>query len=187
MTYSPTTPCPGFSESIILGSPGYLVSRVESLMSNTVTRRTMSELGVTDQQGRILLLVATRKCCTASEVARESGVHASAVTRLIRRLQDRDLLVGVRSSQDRRVIKLALSPRGRFIVESFPVVVDAALERLLSGLTQEEIGFFKGMLRRIIVNSGRIEVEYRSLRPAGSRVRNSRRETAETKTRVTGA
>jgi DNA-binding MarR family transcriptional regulator len=141
-------------------SPEYLVSRVESLISKAVTRCTISELGVTDQQGRILLLVATGKCLTASEVARESGVHASAVTRLIRRLQDRGLLVGVRSSQDRRVIRLALSPQGRFIAECFPVVVDAALERLLAGLTQEEIGLFKGMLRRIIISGGLTEVEY---------------------------
>src|SRR5260370_19850558 len=146
MTYSPTAPRPGISESVIFGSPGGLVSRAESVISNTVTRRTMSELGVTDQQGRILLLVATGKCLTASEVARESGVHASAVTRLIRRLQDRGLLVGVRSSQDRRVIKLALSPQGRFIADCFQVVVDAALERLLAGLTQEEIGLFNGRL-----------------------------------------
>jgi DNA-binding MarR family transcriptional regulator len=90
----------------------------------------MSELGVTDQEGRILLLVATGKCLTASEVARESGVHGSAVTRLIRRLEDRGLLVRVRSSQDRRVIELALSPQGRLIAECFPVVLDAALDRL---------------------------------------------------------
>lgn len=152
MNYSPTAPRPGTGESVIFGSLGDLVSRAESLISNTVTRRTMSELGVTDQQGQILLLVATGKCLTASEVARESGVHASAVTRLTRRLQDRGLLVGVRSSQDRRVIKLALSPQGRFIADCFQVVVDAALERLLAGLTQEEIGVFKGMLRRTIVN-----------------------------------
>jgi DNA-binding MarR family transcriptional regulator len=53
-----------------------------------------------------------------------------------------------------------LSPQGRFIAECFPVVVDAALERLLAGLTQEEIGLFKGMLRRIIISGGLTEVEY---------------------------
>jgi DNA-binding MarR family transcriptional regulator len=158
MACSPTTPRPGISESVIFGSPGYLVSRVESLISNTVTRRTMSELGVTHQQGRILLLVATGKCLTASEVARESGVQGSAVTRLIRRLEDRGLLVRVRSSQDRRVIELALSPQGRLIAECFPVVLDAALDRLLAGLTQEEIGLFKGMLGRVIVNGDLTEV-----------------------------
>lgn len=152
----------------MFGSPGYLVSRAESLISNRVTRHTISELGVTDQQGRLLLLVATGKCLTASEVARESGVHASAVTRLIRRLQDRGFLIRGRSFQDRRVIRLALSPQGRFVAECFPAVADAALERVLARLTQEEISHFKGMLRRIVINGDLRDVEYRSVRPVAS-------------------
>jgi DNA-binding MarR family transcriptional regulator len=135
-------------------SVGYLISRVKSTLSNLVTQRSMAELGITSQQGSILFMVASGKCLLAAELAREYGIDASAVTRLIDRLEKRGLLTRVRSNEDRRVVRLALTPEGEAIAARMPAIFTGVLDSLLGGFTAEEVGFLKSMLRRVLVNAG---------------------------------
>src|SRR6202012_3266020 len=154
MTEPSSTPDPEVSQYQLGESVGYLISRVKSTMSNLVTQRSMAELGITSQQGSILFMVASGKCLLAAELAREYGIDASAVTRLVDRLEKRGLLTRVRSNEDRRVVHLALTPEGQAIAERMPPIFTTVTDQLTSGFTPEEIGFLKSMLRRILVNSG---------------------------------
>ncbi|WP_118179900.1 MarR family winged helix-turn-helix transcriptional regulator [Paraburkholderia phosphatilytica] len=148
------TPPPEISEYQLGESVGYLIARVKSMASNMVTQRSMAELGITSQQGSILFMVASGKCVLAAELAREYGIDASAITRLIDRLEKRGLLTRVRSSEDRRAVRLALTPEGQQIAARMPAIFTSVTDRLLSGFTPEEVGFLKSMLRRVLVNSG---------------------------------
>jgi DNA-binding MarR family transcriptional regulator len=154
----PTPASPALSPEIAnyqLGeSVGYLLSRVKSTMSNMVTQRTMAELGITSTQASILFMVGSGKCLLAAELAREYGIDASAVTRLIDRLEKRGLLTRVRSSEDRRVVRLALTPEGQALAARMPAIFTSVMDKLLAGFTPEEVGFLKSMLRRILVTSG---------------------------------
>ena len=69
-------------------SVGYLMSRVKSVMTNLVTQRTQEELGITGTQASMLFMIAVGKCSTAAELAREYGIDASAVTRLLDRVEN---------------------------------------------------------------------------------------------------
>jgi DNA-binding MarR family transcriptional regulator len=140
-----------FDESV-----GYLLSRVKSTMLNMITQRTMTEFGITSAQGRLLFMVASGKCELAAELARESGVDASSVTRLVDRLEKRALLTRIRSSEDRRHVRLAPTPEGHSIAARMPSIFNGVLENLLSDFTADEVGALKGMLRRILVNSGEL-------------------------------
>jgi len=122
-------------------------------MSNMVTQRAVAELGVTSQQASILFMVATGKCTLAAELAREYGIDASAVTRLVDRLEKRGLLQRVRSSEDRRAVHLALTPEGLAIAARMPAIFRSVTQHLSAGFTPEEVGFLKSMLRRILANS----------------------------------
>jgi DNA-binding MarR family transcriptional regulator len=154
MTEPSPTPTPDLSEYQLGESVGYLLSRVKSTMANLITQRSMAELGITSQQGSILFMVASGKCLLAAELAREYGIDASAVTRLIDRLEKRGLLTRVRSNEDRRVVRLALTPEGHAIAARMPGIFNGVLDNLLGGFTPEEVGFLKSMLRRVLVNSG---------------------------------
>ncbi|MBC8745668.1 DNA-binding MarR family transcriptional regulator [Paraburkholderia sp. WC7.3g] len=154
MTEPSNEPTPDPSEYQLGESVGYLISRVKSTLSNLITQRSMAELGITSQQGSILFMVASGKCLLAAELAREYGIDASAVTRLIDRLEKRGLLTRVRSNEDRRVVRLALTPEGHAIAARMPGIFNGVLDSLLNGFTPEEVGFLKSMLRRVLVNSG---------------------------------
>ncbi|KWC41220.1 MarR family transcriptional regulator [Burkholderia ubonensis] len=133
-------------------SVGYLVSRVKSLMTNLVTQRTQEELGITGTQASMLFMIAVGKCSTAAELAREYGIEASAVTRMLDRLEKRSLLSRVRSIDDRRIVRLELTDEGRALAEGLPAIFRRVLDQLLDGFTPEEVGFLKSMLRRILTN-----------------------------------
>jgi DNA-binding MarR family transcriptional regulator len=149
----PSSIPPEISEYQLGESMGYLISRVKSVMSNMVTQRAMNELGITSTQASILFMVASGKCLVAAELAREYGIDASAVTRLIDRLEKRGLLTRVRSSEDRRVVHLALTPEGHAIAARLPAIFTGVTEKLLSGFTPEETGFLKSLLRRVLTNN----------------------------------
>ncbi|KMY85525.1 Transcriptional regulator, MarR family [Candidatus Paraburkholderia calva] len=137
---------------VLSESVGYLISRVRSTMWNMVTQHTTSELGITSTQASIMFMLAVGKCTTAADIAREYGIDASAVTRLIDRLE-RGLLSRARSEADRRVVRLALTEDGRAMAEKVPAIFTSVLDQLLTGFSPEEVGFLKNMLRRILANS----------------------------------
>jgi DNA-binding MarR family transcriptional regulator len=153
MTDPTSTPPPDLRNYAFGESVGYLLSRVKSTMSNMITQRALAELGVTSQQASVLFMVASGKCLLAAELAREYGIDASAVTRIVDRLEKRGLLERVRSSEDRRAVRLALTPEGQAIAQRMPPIFTSVTDELTSGFTPEEIGFLKSMLRRILTNS----------------------------------
>jgi DNA-binding MarR family transcriptional regulator len=132
----------------------YLLARARSTIVNTVNQDTTAELGVTSVQANILFMLATGRCVVAAQLAREAGIDASAITRQIDRLARRGLLSRLRSEEDRRIVRLSLTPQGRQLAEQIPAIYLRVLERVLRNFTPEEAGFLKNMLRRVIENIG---------------------------------
>jgi DNA-binding MarR family transcriptional regulator len=153
MTDSPSPPLE-FGIRNLDESVGSLFSHVRSAMANMINQRTTCELGITGTQGRILFMVWSGRCLLAAELAREFGIAASAVTRRIDLLEARGLLTRVRSVEDRRVVRLALTPQGQAIAARMPAIFASVVDKLLSGLTPEETGFLESLLRRVLANSG---------------------------------
>ena len=123
-------------------------------MANMINQRSMAELGIVGTQGSILFMLWSGRCLLAVELAREFGIDASAVTRRVNILEARGLVTRVRSVEDRRVVRLALTPEGQTIAARMPAIFAGVVDQLLSGFTAEEIGFLKSMLRRVLANSG---------------------------------
>ena len=154
MTKPPPSPPPEFSNYQVDESVGYLIARAKSSLSNLVTQRTLDELGITSTQASMLFMIASGRCSLAAELARDYGIDASAVTRLIDRLEKRNLLSRVRSSEDRRAVHLAVTDEGRELAARMPGIFGGVVDKALAGFTPEEVGFLKSMLRRILTNTG---------------------------------
>lgn len=100
----------------------------------------------------MLYKLATGKCTTAADLAREYCIDASAVTRLLDRLEKHGLLTRERSQSDRRTVLLQLTDEGRALANAMPEIFVACANSLLRDFTPEEIGFLKSLLRRVITN-----------------------------------
>jgi len=90
----------------------------------------------------------------AAEVARETGTDTGAVTRMLDRLEAKDLVERTRNSQDRRVFNIELTDTGRLVTQKVPVLAINVMNRHLVGFDSDELEIMKGFLRRLLGNGG---------------------------------
>ena len=120
-------------------------------MSSEVQQLTQAEVELTSTQASMLMLLKHGQM-SGADLAREYGIDASAVTRLLDKLEQRRLVCRTRSESDRRVVHVALTDDGRAMLLRLMPLYSQVLDRMLAGFSAEEAGFLKSLLRRIIFN-----------------------------------
>jgi DNA-binding MarR family transcriptional regulator len=113
----------------------------------------MTDLGITGAQWVILMRIASGCGSTAAELCRFSRYDTGSMTRMLDRLEEKDLIRRVRSSTDRRVIHLELTDAGRELYTLLPPVAIKVLNAHLKGFTRADLELLKGFLRRMQANS----------------------------------
>jgi DNA-binding MarR family transcriptional regulator len=113
----------------------------------------MTGLGITGAQWVILMRIATGCGDTAAELCRFSRYDTGSMTRMLDRLEEKDLIRRIRSQSDRRIIHLELTDQGRDLYTLLPPVAIKVLNAHLKGFTQAELDQFKGFLKRMQANS----------------------------------
>ncbi len=136
---------------VVEDSVGYLIGRARAQLAKSLDDGLASQ-GITHAQGSILLMLRSGRFDNASQLAREMYIDAAAMTRMVDRLVKRDLIKRMPSGDDRRVSRLQLTVAGSRLADQLPEVFIAARERNFAGLSAEEMGFLKSLLRRILVN-----------------------------------
>lgn len=139
-------------------SVGYLMRRILTIVSMEVERE-LEPSGLTNAQWVPLLKLYMGVASTVAEVARESQLDAGATTRLLDRLEAKGLLRRVRSSEDRRVVNLALTAEGREAAQQIPDVLCKVQNAYLKGFSVEEWQQLKGLLRRILANAQAVQAD----------------------------
>ena len=136
---------------IVEDSIGYLIGRARAQLAKSLDDA-LAPQGITHAQGGILLMLLSGRFDNASQLAREMYIDAAAMTRMVDRLVKRDLIRRMPSDDDRRVSQLQLTDEGHLLATQLPAIYVAIRERNLAGLSAEEKGFLKSLLRRILVN-----------------------------------
>lgn len=133
-------------------SVGLLIKQVMGMMRQEVDGR-LSACGLSNAQWVPLYHMLRKGRTTVAEIAREHQVDAGAVTRMIDRLEAKGLCVRERSTQDRRVVELVLTPEGREAVRDVPAVLCGVQNELLHGFDQGEWQQLLGLLARLHLNA----------------------------------
>jgi homoprotocatechuate degradation regulator HpaR len=104
--------------------------------------------GFTEQQWRVIRVLAERSSCDAAELAAASCILPASLSRILRTLQEAGILVFSPSDEDSRRLVVALTADGRRHFQEMGIeseriyrqieqdVGAAELERILSGLNQ---------------------------------------------------
>ena len=132
-------------------SIGYLVKRVRSMLSAAVEREIAGH-DVTYEQWGVLLMILKRGVDTAADLARGMDCDTGSMTRMLDRLEAKELIVRTRSTDDRRRVQLELTPGGKRLAERVVASIVKVLNRHLEGFSVEELEQFKGFLRRVLAN-----------------------------------
>ncbi|HTH40974.1 MAG TPA: MarR family transcriptional regulator [Rhodocyclaceae bacterium] len=137
-------------------SVGYLVKRLSMVVTRELDRR-MDALGLTDAQWKPLVVLQQGAGKTAADIARNGCHDTGAVTRLLDRLESKELIRRVRSEDDRRVMNLELTDEGRQVAEDVPKIIANLANQVLDGFSETEFRQFQDYLRRALTNAQALE------------------------------
>ena len=130
-------------------SVGYLMKRVVGSIVCQVDRR-LEAHGLTSAQWGPLLTLQKEGAMPVAELARRMFIDAGAMTRMIDRLEKKQLCKRVRSSGDRRVVQVELTSDGEAAITAVPAVLADVLNAHLAGFSKTEWQAFQGYLQRMV-------------------------------------
>jgi DNA-binding MarR family transcriptional regulator len=87
---------------------------------------------------------------TLGKLGQVNGLSATSVTRIIDRLERRGLVSRRRDSEDRRVVRVHLEPRGERLLGEIRVVKGSEIHRAVETMTDEERRQLTFSLRRLV-------------------------------------
>ncbi|GAA4405166.1 MarR family transcriptional regulator [Advenella faeciporci] len=131
---------------------GYLIRLVHFSIHDMIEKN-MAPLGLTATQWHPIAIIGLSKADTPACVARIAEVDTGAMTRTLDRLEAKGFLTRQRSEQDRRVIKLTLTEKGKQVNEKLLPSVAQALNHHLQGFTEQEVELLKSLLTRMLLNA----------------------------------
>lgn len=133
-------------------SVGYLMRRIISLLAQGVERE-LEPTGLTNAQWVPMLKLYLGQAFTAAELARQCDLDAGSMTRLLDRLEAKQLCRRIRSCDDRRVVNLELTEAGQAAAKEIPGILSGVQNALLAGFSAEEWALLKNYLRRMLDNA----------------------------------
>ena len=130
-------------------SVGYLMKRIMGSIVYQADKR-LDVHGLTSAQWGPLMRLRSQGGSTVAELARWLQVDAGAMTRLLDRLEKKGLCKRVRSTEDRRVVQVELTPEGETAITEVPAVLAEVMNAHLAGFSKTEWLALKTYLNRML-------------------------------------
>jgi DNA-binding MarR family transcriptional regulator len=132
-------------------SVGYLVRRLLHSLKAETDRR-LEPHGLTNAQWEPLFKLKKCQASTVAELAREMQIDPGATTRMLDRLEAKGLCKRMRSTEDRRVVNIELTPEGNEAADKVPAALAEVMNAHLAGFSKTEWQTLLGYLRRMLAN-----------------------------------
>ncbi|MFF0387075.1 MarR family winged helix-turn-helix transcriptional regulator [Kitasatospora sp. NPDC004615] len=94
---------------------------------------------------------------TIGELARAAGVSSRNVTGLVDTLERETLARRVQHPEDRRSVRVTITPAGRDWLDAFRLPTQRAMSAVFRGFTPEELAQFRHLCLRLVVNQQHLE------------------------------
>src|SRR6478735_9086604 len=121
------------------------ICRQLKMLTSSLVRRVdlhMQPLELTGMQWEPLMMLWLGRADTVAGLARVIQMGDASMSRMLDRLEEKDLVRRERSDSDRRVVNLHLTPKGRKIANRiWPIVVDG-MHVHLDGFKKDELALF---------------------------------------------
>jgi DNA-binding MarR family transcriptional regulator len=143
---------------------GYLVARAHTLMRGRI-EASFDGGDLTFSHWRVMMCLRDDIAVTCADISRELAHDSGSLTRLVDQLDRLGLIKRTRDKKDRRVVTLALTPRGRTAVNALVPKVVAHCNDALEGFTQQETKTLIALLTRLVARVRDIEENEKNARP----------------------
>lgn len=132
-------------------SVGYLMRKVLTSI-RTQADAQLALHGMTYAQWLPLFKISLDPQTTVASLARDLETDPASMTRALDRLEAKGLVARQRSTTDRRVVQLALTPEGQAAAAKVPPVLADVLNGHLSDFSHDEWQLLLSLLRRMLAN-----------------------------------
>lgn len=130
-------------------SIGFLLTRARNLVTAQLDDA-LRELDITSQQMGILLSIQRGAAATPFELSKLLGIDTGLMTRMLDKLEAKQLLGRSRNADDRRVINLTLTKEGEAATARIPEIAPDVLNARLRKFTNTEFDELSRLLRKFI-------------------------------------
>ncbi|GAA0834426.1 MAG: MarR family transcriptional regulator [Cupriavidus sp.] len=113
----------------------------------------LRSLDINAQQMGILLSLTRGMASTPFEISKLLGIDSGLMTRMLDKLEEKGLLERSRSIDDRRVVNLTLTPKGKHVSEELPTIAPEVLNHRLREFSVEEFEEFRRLLQKFVTGS----------------------------------
>lgn len=132
---------------------GLLLGRA-ALLKDRLLDTHMAPHGVTAAQFKVLVIMEQFGVDTPAELCRHLSLDSGSMTRMLDRLEQKDLLARQRSEGDRRQVRLVLTEAGQRLTGLLPRVGADAMNELARAITAEELRSLEQILTKILLAAG---------------------------------
>jgi DNA-binding MarR family transcriptional regulator len=133
---------------------GYLISKIHQT-SDRIFAKLLKEAGIEEinpAQGRILFALWKKDDVTIKELANETMLHKSTLTKMLDTLEETGHITREASPTDRRTIHIKLTEKNRQLRRRYDEVSEEMKEIYYKGFTQEEVEQLGDLLTRVLGN-----------------------------------
>ncbi len=131
----------------------YTAQKASSVMTADLARA----IGLRPQAMHLLAVIKDDGLCTQTQLCRRSGYDKMTVSRFMKYLLERDLVIRTASRDDGRSSVIGLTVRGNETVEQMIEIMQAQQVVMFSQFTTAEIETFQRLLHRLRTTADNVE------------------------------
>lgn len=132
---------------------GLLLGRA-ALVKDRILDSHLQDFGVTAAQFKVLIIVSQYGVDTPAELCRYLSLDSGSMTRMLDRLEQKQLIMRRRCPDDRRQVRLGLSEEGQKLAGQLPQIGAAAMNELVGVLGATELATLEGLLTKVLLAAG---------------------------------
>ena len=132
---------------------GLLLGRA-AILKDRIIDTHMEPHGITAAQFKVLIIMAQFGVDTPAELCRHLSLDSGSMTRMLDRLEQKDLLSRKRSELDRRQVQLVLTQDGQRLADMLPHIGAKALNQLAGVLEPGELETLERILKKMLIAAG---------------------------------
>ena len=132
---------------------GLLLGRT-ALLKDRIIDSHMEPYGITAAQFKVLIIMAQFDVDTPAELCRHLSLDSGSMTRMLDRLEQKNLLIRQRSEADRRQVRLVLTDEGQALADQLPKIGADAMNQLAGAISPQELQNLEHILKKILLAAG---------------------------------
>lgn len=113
-------------------------------------RRVFKEHDISEQQWRILRVLWEDEKCTTAKLASKALLPSPSLVGIIDRMMSKGLVTRDRSEEDRRVVRIGLTAKGKYLEAELKPQIDQVYEKMMSQCDSKDWRIMMTTLQTIV-------------------------------------